>query len=216
MPPVGRTCTECAAALGSRSVRAKTCSNRCRLARSRRIRRANQEIEEFAEQHNTGAQEIAAIVRRQAPDLVHTVMKEQLAPVIREALTEDVLHAIQSMLGLTPRAVQLLGEDLESKYATIRQRAYTLVTKYTIGHPALLQAEDNAGAGQLVVNFNLPRPAEPGTFTNEDVTLADAVQELAVCDMCNEEKSCEDFESGSTRCSACFAKWRDAVLEQFS
>lgn len=212
MPPV-RTCAECGKPLGSRSVRAKTCSNACRLRRSRRIRRTRTDFEQL-ESQGVGAAEISAIVRRESPDVITRVMKEELAPIVREALTEDVLRAVQQMLGLTPRAVELLQLDLESPDATIRQRAYTLVTKYTIGHPALLKADDADGSKQIVVNFGLPRPDDVSSPGTED-TPAEAV-ELQVCDMCNEEKSAGEFVAGSTRCQDCFAKWRTAIMDQFT
>lgn len=194
-------------------MRAKTCCPAHRLQRSRRIRRANREVEEYQEQHNAADQEVAAIVRGEAPDVIKDVMRAQLGPVVREALTEDVLRAVQSMLGLTPKAVELLREDMESDDKVLRQRAYMLVTKYTIGHPALLQHEDASGSGQLTVNFNLPRPTDDPTIIEVDV-LPD--EELKTCDMCNAEKPSSEFVAESDRCQDCFEKWKASVLEQFA
>lgn len=208
-----RTCSECGKPLASKSVTAKTCTNACRLKRSRRIRRANVEVQDFAERNNAGAQEIAAIVRREAPDVITRVMKTELAPIVREALTEDVLRAINTLVGLTPRAVQALMEDLESTDATIRQRAYTLLIKYTVGHPALIKADDSAGQGQMVVNFNLPRPEAPDPA--EPAATEDAVA-LRTCDMCAEDKPEDEFVAGSARCQACFEAWRANIVEQFT
>ncbi len=213
MPPL-RTCSECAAPLSGKSVRAVTCSDRCRLARSRRIRRANREVEEFAQHNNAGAQEIAAIVRREAPSLVTRVMADQLAPIVREALTEDVLRAVDALVHLTPRAVELLAADLESEDSTVRQRAYTLVTKYTVGHPALIKSEDTDPHSQLVVNFNLPRPGAAALSPSDAITVED--EDSRVCDMCHAEKGAGEFVSGSTRCADCFAQWRETVMEQFA
>jgi hypothetical protein len=210
MPPVGRTCSECGAPLSSRSVRSTTCSDKCRTARSRRVRRQNREVEDFQERNNAGANEIAAIVRREAPDVVTRVMKAELQPIVRQALTEDVLRSINSLVGLTPRAVAALTEDLESEDRTIRQRAYTLLIKYTVGHPALVKQEDTDDNRQLVVNFNLPRPDAPSQV-NEEENLA---VELRACDMCGEDKSPDEFASGSSRCLACFDEWKKRVMEQ--
>lgn len=216
MSPVGRRCSECGSSLAGKSASAKTCDEACRQKRSRRIKRANKQIREIQDQQGAGADEIAAMVRRESPDVIKDVMKAQLAPVVREALTEDVLRAVQQMLGLTPRAVELLQLDLESEDATVRQRAYTLVTKYTIGHPALLKADDTDGTKQLVVHFNLPRP---GTEDPVQDGTADPVQDgepLQVCDICNAEKPADEFVAGSSRCATCFEERRDAVLEMFA
>lgn len=208
--PLTRTCSECPNPLAGKSVQAKTCSEKCRSARSRRVKRANRKVEEFAEANNAGAQEIAAIVRREAPDVITKVMKDELRPIVREALTEDVLRAVEQMLGLTPRAVELLAADLESEDSTVRQRAYTLVTKYTIGHPALLRPEDGAGAGQITVNFALPRPDD-----TEEVIEVES-EEVRTCDSCNTEKPEHEFVAGSDRCRTCFEEQKAAVLEAFA
>lgn len=212
MPSVARTCSECSEPLSSRSVTSKTCSNACRLKRSRRLRRTKREHEEFAENYpGAGSQEVAAIVRRESYDAVMRVTQSEITPIVREALTEDVLRAVQSMIGLTPRAVELLGEDLKSEDATIRQRAYTLLIKYTAGHPALLAPKDSDHGAQLVVQFGLPRPDAADLIP--EAPEADLVQ---TCDTCNQDKPVSEFETGSLRCQTCFAEWRDKVLAEFA
>lgn len=192
-------------------MRTLSCSNACRLKRSRRIRRANDQMEGFAEANNAGAAEIAAIVRREAPDVVTRVMKDQLEPIVREALTEDVLRAINELVGLTPRAVAALTEDLECQDATIRQRAYTLLIKYTVGHPAIIKAEDALSGQKLEVNFNLPRP-EPDAWE----PVEDAAPVTQECDICHATKDVEEFVAGSTRCQSCFDAWRDRIKAEFA
>lgn len=139
-------------------------------------------------------------------------MREELRPVVREALTEEVLQAVQDMLGLTPTAVLRLQEDLEAEDSTVRQRAYTLILKYTIGHPALLQAKDTQDTGQMVVNFNLPRPDELGP---EDIDL-EPQPEFDICDICGTEKPADEFAAGSQRCISCFEEHKARVLEAFA
>lgn len=212
MPPAIRTCSECPKPLAGRSVTSKTCGNACRLKRSRRLRRVKQDHADFEVNYpGAGSAEVAAIVRRESYDTVMRVTQSELTPIVREALTEDVLRAVQSMIGLTPRAVELLGEDLESEDATIRQRAYTLLIKYTAGHPALLQPKDSAHGSQLIVQFGLPRPDAADLAPPE----AEVVEDIA-CDMCGEDKPATEFESGSLRCKPCFETWKATVLEQFA
>lgn len=207
-----RVCSECGASLAGKDHRQKTCSNKCRLARSRRQRRANQEFEDLGEAANEGGRTIAQIVRTEATDVVSRVLKDQLQPIVREALTEDVLRAISDLVGLTPRAVQAMTEDLESDNEILRQRAYTLLIKYTVGHPAIVKAEDAAAGQQMVVNFNLPRPDD---LVDNTAVIADS-EELRLCDMCETEKPTSEFVAESPRCQACFADWRDKVLAEFS
>lgn len=212
MPPVARTCSECAEPLSGRSPTSKTCGNACRLKRSRRLRRVKSDHADFeANYPGAGSAEVAAIVRRESYDAVMRVTQSEITPIVREALTEDVLRAVQSMIGLTPRAVELLGEDLESEDSTIRQRAYTLLIKYTAGHPALLQPKDSDHGAQLVVQFGLPRPDAAALLPPE----AEVVEDIT-CDMCGEDKPATEFESGSLRCKPCFETWKATVLEQFA
>lgn len=213
MPPVVRSCSECGNPLTGMSVTAKTCGNACRLKRSRRTRRANQEIEQFADANNAGANEVAAIVRREAPDVVTKIMGEELRPIVREAMTEDVLRAINGMIGLTPAAVLALQDDLGSENDTIRQRAYTLIIKYTVGHPALVKPEADGSGQQMEVHFNLPRPDAPPPEADADEYLE--VDELKRCDMCKLDKPTSEFEAGSDRCTACFEEWKATILQRF-
>ena len=211
MPPA-RTCSECGDSLAGHRPGSKTCSNKCRQTRSRRSRRAKREHEEFEQRNPEGAREVAAIVRREAPDVITRVMKDQLAPIVRDAITEDTLRAIQRMLGLTDRAVQLLELDLENEDPTVRQKAYALVMRYTVGHPALVQPADTAAGGQMVVNFNLPRPDDPSPGTEDTPEQI----EMKVCDMCQETKTTPEFVAGSDRCTECYESWRTTIIREFT
>jgi hypothetical protein len=204
-----RTCSECGTPLSTRRPGTKTCSGKCRAERSRRTRRANREVQEFEESFHDGAQEIAAIVRREAPDHIKNVIQQELRPVVREAITEDTLRAIQSLLALAPRAVEAITEDLESDDAVLRQRAYTLIAKYTIGHPAIITKDETDSSKQIVVNFNLPRP--------DSITLeSDEPEELKTCDLCDEVKPESEFMAGSDRCWTCFEEHKAKILAEFT
>jgi hypothetical protein len=210
MPPA-RTCSECGEPLIGARPGTKTCSDSCRSKRSRRIRRANREAEEFEQRSPEGAREIAAIIRRESPDVIKDVVRDELRPIVRESLTEDTLRAIQRLLGLTPRAVELIALDLENEDPIIRQRAYTLITKYTVGHPALVKQDDADGSKQIVVNFNLPRPDDVPAEVVEQES-----EEVKTCDLCGEDKAASEFAAGSDRCLACFNHWRKTIMEEFT
>lgn len=201
--PYGKVCTECGAVI---SGRAKTCSNRCRAARSRRLKRARQEKadEQRLPDHQ---REVARAARTEATDLARTVIREEMRPVVREAMTEEVLQAINRMVGLAPVAIEMLAMDLMSEDSKVRQKAYDLWLRYTVGHQAIVRPEEAEDSKQLVVNFQLPRPdpnvtVSPGTEALED----DAVVELRTCNLCQEEKPSEIFVAASDRCTECHDK----------
>jgi hypothetical protein len=143
--------------------------------------------------------------------VAHEVMRETLRPVVREALTEDVLAAIAEMVGLTPKAVQMLKLDLEAEDSTVRQRAYTLLLKYTVGHPAVVQPSDADPGKQMVVNFNLPRPAD-AQGEDSDIVSAEA-ESLRVCVVCAADKPESEFVANSDRCWDCHRQMQSKIEE---
>ena len=195
-----RLCSECGSTLPGSDIRRKTCSAGCRTQRSRRQK--TQKAAGGRAHGNTPEQaEITQRVQHEVADVAHKVIEEELRPVVREALTEDTLRAIEAMVGLTPRAVERIGEDLESDDAATRQRAYLLITKYTLGHPAILQPKDTESGRQLNVHFNLPRPGD--TVEGESAIPSDA-DELRLCDQCGADKAITEFIAGSSRCASCY------------
>lgn len=212
---VARTCSECAKSLAGYATQAKTCSPKCRKARSIRIRKASKAEHREQSQHLSlppAIREIALMASDRQKNLVSEVVKQELAPIVRDALTESTLRAIQDLLDLTPAAVAALAEDIADDDPVIRQRAYALQMKYTIGHPALVQPEAGAAAGQMVVNFELPRPPD----SIDSTATALPALELKTCDLCGEEKPGEQFASGSDRCQPCADEWKQRITERFS
>lgn len=212
--PAARTCSECGVSLQGYAPQAKTHSAKCRKARQIRLRGLDRAAQRDAKQtYNAPAplQEIMNAVNAETnSNLVKSVVREQLAPIVRDALTEDTLRAIQKLLSLTPQAVDALAEDLGSDDSVIRQRAYSLHLKYTVGHPALVKADDADGSKQIVVNFALDRPAQ-GDYEAEAIAA-----EFKTCDLCNEEKPDTEFVGSSDRCQSCVDEFKQRVLDQVS
>jgi hypothetical protein len=130
------------------------------------------------------------------------VIQDELAPVVREAITEDVMQAVKKLVGLTPAVVNAIEADLSSDDAAIRQRAYTLVAKYTMGKDSLAAPKEGDDQRQLNVQFNIPRPdTEDEPIKVESYTLN--YDETRTCDQCGEDKPINDFVSGSDRCAKC-------------
>lgn len=199
---VYRKCSECDEPLTGKGPTAKTCGPSCRAKRSRRLKRQHKEAGE-AKAMPEHQKELTERVRGEMDDIAHKVIEEELRPVVRETITADTLRAIGQMVGLTGRAVAAIEDDLGSDDPVIRQRAYTLIMKYTVGHQAIVRPPEEDKSQPLTVHFNLPRPELEG----EEVVDAEAEEvpadtEARQCDTCQEMKT--DFISGSDRCADCF------------
>lgn len=208
-----RRCSECGRTLVGRSVLTKTCTDACRAKRSRRLQRENKEIAnaEAGGSAFTPAQaQMAAIVNGKIKEIAHEVLKEELRPVARDALTEDVLRSIDQLVALTPEAIAAIAADIRGDDPVLRQRAYTLVTKYTLGHPALVRPADTDPSAQLVVNIGLPRPTD-----SEQADAETDAEETVTCDMCAAEKPASEFVAGSQRCRTCWEEQRAQVEARF-
>lgn len=154
--------------------------------------------------------DIADAVYQRRTDVTREIVKEELRPVVRAAITEEVLRSIQDLVGLAPRVVELLAEDLESTDSIVRQRAYSLVAKYTLGHTAIV-TPDQEGKGQMVVNFHMPRPDdEPRVEYDVDGEAVEVDQETErECAFCEETKSVDQFVTNSDRCLECHTKLQE-------
>ena len=190
-----------------------TCGDVCRKKRSVRMRESNLK---------DGGLTVRVAEKQEIQDVAREVMKEELRPVVREALTEDALRGVRDLLGLLPTAVESLKDDLAGEDAVLKQRAATLVVKYTLGHPALVRADDTADTKQIVVNFALPRPGVlpdqvDGTSNGQVLGLGEAegeAEELRKCELCSIEKGVSQFAEDSYRCLECHEELRRKVLER--
>lgn len=199
-----RVCSECGKSLAGRAPSAKTCSEHCRTARSRRRRK---EVGQAVTTELTGQHSFA-----DGASTVSRAISQELVPIVREAITEEVMHAISNLVALTPAAVAALEADLESEDPVIRQRAATLVVKYTIGHPAIVKPVEEAQQPFQVV-FSLPRPDVACDPSPTEAVVED-IEETRVCDVCGELKVASEFVAGSDRCKSCFAEIRARVLKE--
>lgn len=191
----------------------KTCSDVCRSARARRIKR--QKRDAGSTTLREGAHEASAITNGKVKDAAHEVLKEELRPVVREQMTKDVLSSIGDLINMTPRAIQLLEAQMESNDETISQRAVTLLLKYTLGNPSVAPPSQQAAPGGLTVQFNVPRPGDTTVAEVEPQQPSNADVELRECQDCHEHKPLSDFVAGSERCGKCFDDTRDLLRERF-
>lgn len=205
---VSRVCSECGAPLEGKAPSAKTCSVKCRQARARRKTKDSAALEQRAEE----------VVTREATTEIEKVMAQELIPVVRQAIDDNVIRAIQKMVALTPKAIEALEADLDSDDDVLRQRAATTLVKYTIGHPALVKPADEKHE-QVIINFGLPRPDESGISQHPEGDIdADPAteEEVRVCDLCGKEKAVSEFVAESERCRSCFDEWKEKVLAELA
>lgn len=206
--PTARVCTECGASLAGRSTNAYTC---CDAHRKQRQRRRAEEKAERANRAATGSE----LVKRRVKDVAHDVLKEELRPIVREAITEDAIRALDKMIGLTGKAVEVLERDMEGDDFVLASRAANTVIKYTVGHPAVIRPQEEASHGMQVI-FQLPRPDQPTPMPIEGEAEDDEDTGQRRCDICHELKPVSDFEGDSDRCTACFTQWREQVLHSIA
>jgi hypothetical protein len=197
-------CSECAGELTNPL--AKTCGQACRQRRQRRLKRQKRE----AGKAHAYPEHLATLADG---DLVKEVAKEELRPVVREAITEDVLRAAGRLVELTGTMVDAIAEDLASDDKWLRQKAYTLLARYTLGNTSIAPPADQSNQPMQVV-FNMPRPGDALHNPSADATVSQSEAiELRQCMECQADKPVTEFMGPSERCRACHDAKRAAVLE---
>lgn len=152
-------------------------------------------------------------------EIGHKVIAEELRPMIRQALTDNVLDALTKLVGITPDIVARLAEDVNDEDPVVRQKAYGLVLRYVLGHGAV-QPKDEAERATMTVLFeSMPRPAPDATSPEPPQLPEPAVEveadELKPCEDCNVEKPVTEFDNDAPRCRQCVAEYKAKRVEQF-
>jgi hypothetical protein len=194
----------------------KTHSKSCRSKRAARIKRAKKARAAAGNSpYAPELQEAVAAAAGKVKDAAHDVMVDELRPMVREAMTADVLRGIDKMVKLTPKAIELLEEQLASEDETIAQRAATLLLKYTMGNPSVAPPPTQQAPSPMTVQFNIPRP---GDATTPELALPedDTPVELRECTDCGEHKAAHEFVGASPRCQLCFDALHATLQERFA
>ena len=210
---MARRCSECGGDLSGKPPHAKTCGDGCRQKRSRRLRRQKVDAGKAGAlpEHQKVLQEVT---RGERDDVAQRIVEDELRPVVREAITDDVLRGISDLIALAPTVVDKIREDLESDDSTVRQKAYSLVAKYTFGHPAIVRPPEEDGGKQLIVHFGLPRPDDGSAPEAIEATATElVVDDIRQCDSCQEDKSVTEFVAGSSRCRECYEEQQRVARE---
>ncbi len=152
---------------------------------------------------------LSTAVNRQAPDILHEMLKAEMQPIVREAITETVMRGIDALVSLTPRLAELIARDLESSDPNISQKAQSLLARYTLGNASVAPAPAAAVPQPMQVQFLMPRPGD----TPAEIT-APAV-ELRTCVECEAEKPAAEFVGASPRCQVCHDGLQAQVAARF-
>jgi hypothetical protein len=190
-----RLCTECDNPVEGNRI---TCSDRCRKKRHARRRKT------LPSRHSTP---------EAAEKATQELLREELRPLIRETITQDLLDSIHNLVGSLPDAIAAAIEDLNAKGSSPevldrRQRAYTLLMRHSVGNANLVPDINEGKRQALTVHFDLPRPG--GLVHGEGGTETIQTKE---CDTCHAHKPIDDFVGSSDRCQVCFDRMRDAAKE---
>lgn len=218
--PVARKCSECGGSLEGLPPTAITDSAKCRNKRSRRLARQRKQAASKAGSMPAHINELSAVARDVAPDLMRDVIREEARPIAREALTEEVLRATQDLLQLTPQAVANIAHDLASGDERVRQKATEFVLRYTLGNQSIAPtATNNPAPMQVVLNWPTAG-APPATAPTVEITEGDVVEdalpaELRECMWCHATKPPAEFVGVSDRCLTCHETVLGDVRERF-
>lgn len=195
MPSNVRVCLRCGNSIADKAKQARFCSEACQKAEER----DRKMVDNFEDKHGGPKPNLSRAVAEAAREAVK-------APVVRQALQEEVMRATSRIIGMSDMALNVLEDHLQSEDPKVSGPALALWMKQ---NQALLP-KDDIDNSQIVVNFALPRPESPQE-TTEEVEAT----ELKVCDICGDEKPADEFVAGSDRCQTCFDERKQAVLEKF-
>lgn len=198
-------CSECGTSLAGKKKSTRTCGEKCRKARSIRLRTQHArdgEWENDGRQENPETAEMRLAIRSELDDRIHKVLDQELTPLVREAITDDVLRSITALLALTPQAVAAIMDDLmQTESYDRRQKAYTLLLKYTAGNSPLVPSVDPKPPAVNVIFPGMERPDAP------IVTAAELLDDDEfICNACDRAlPMSEQAAPGAERCKECHA-----------
>lgn len=205
---LSRKCSEyavCGRLLVNKTAQAKTCSPACRSRRSDRLKRAKAKGGRPADPDH--------VTRAQIKDAASELVKEELRPIIREALTQDILDGLGELVAMVPAAIAALKLDLASDDETVRQRAYTAVMRYTLDNKAIAPASAEQAPAPMQVVFAMPRPGDAAPPLPE--AQPSEATELATCAECDTEQPRSNMVANSERCQSCHDEVQARVAAKF-
>lgn len=201
-----RPCAACGKLLPE-GYRGKTCDAKCRKRLARQ--KAAQRRSAAAVGGQRTAENFSGLVDAdEALKAAQAVLEKELTPIVREAITDDVIRAIAALGKLTPALVESLAKDLTSSNDFVRTRAQAIIAKYTLG-----QAEGGPRDPRLVIN--LGQMPDPSLDQIDRVDQVESV-ELRECESCGEAKPLSDFDGDAPRCRDCQRNLRTDLERRYA
>lgn len=157
----------------------------------------------------------AQLSQAERKDITSKVMAEEIRPIVREQLTDDVMRGIAGLVNLTSRAVELLGRDMESHDESVSQKATALVLRYTLGNQSVAPAPAEVQPGAMTVNFHAPRAEVEVIEAHVVEDPAIEAGEVQLCCECAVPKPLDAFVGGSTRCQTCHDALQATIRSRF-
>jgi hypothetical protein len=238
---VQKICSECGEPFIAATDAAKTCCEAHRKRRERRKKRQGTAFTDYDVDVSATAlamEKATSAAVADLPNVARELIRDELRPAVREALSGQVLESIGDMLGLMPLVQAALKDDLTAltpvwndegnqlldthgEPALVpdydrRAKAVALMLKYTVGQPGLApQPDAPEAAGVTVVFSGMPEPTIVSTADElPEERLAELESgESRQCDICNEVKARDLFIGASSRCEECQGKLRVRVDE---
>lgn len=185
---------------------AKTCSLHCRQARARRRKAKRKETSAIG----AAARAIPQEWKDALEDVGHEVMADELRPIVREELlTPEAVESLGELVGLLPNMISALATDLQDRDPTVRQKAYTLGLRYTLGHEKVLPSDAQHGSNLTVVLGAGMVPPSADTSPPVESTAEEERLDTRICDTCEQPKPLDEYIGTAMRCNSCVAELRE-------
>ena len=216
MATPARRCAICGKSLAGMSPKARTCGPAHQKALARRRDREREDARKSAGRGADDVDELTSLINQKTQDAVRAAFVEELRPVLREAIDEDAVRAIQGMVGLAPAAILVLQRDLAGEDPIAASRAAGLILKYTLGNALVTPPRADTGDKLVIINA-LPRPDQPALPPSGDIVDATAYDdtETRTCDTCRLPKPLDEFPGNGPRCRQCMDEAKERIVNAF-
>jgi hypothetical protein len=162
------------------------------------------------------ALEVRAALRELSVDksMIREVLAEEVREQIGQHIRDNLLGAVEDMVGLGPTVVAALKEDLDTKDWAVRSRAYQYWLRYILPMVKDAERKDEKDDRTVVIVQNIPAPDVTVEYV-EDAEYEPFEADWPTCTQCDERKHPDMIDEEDGMCSACRARltWKVEALE---
>lgn len=209
-----KKCANCGTEFEPRSGNQKFCDNpECKPAHYRK-RTERRQAEKAALEAMRDPAYAEVFSESEERTLLQTILREELQPFVREQISEETIQAIGKLYKLVPKALAVLQADLSHPDPVVRQKAVTLIMRYSMSDSLLPKQEDTSPQMHVHVpaSLQVPAPEAIDSTVAEDSDVHVLGQRQ--CEQCGEHKPADQFEGNARRCQRCVDSFRRETLEQ--